>query len=90
LGVIRQLDLADRAFAVVLSGSFLRSSPVMQQEIERVVGALAPQATFVPLAAPPVVGAALLGMKATGLPATAVAAARLTLTGDGCGNDFSR
>ena len=90
LGVIRQLDLADRAFAVVLSGSFLRSSPVMQQEIERVVGALAPQATFVPLAAPPVVGAALLGMKAAGLPATAVAGARLTLTGDGCGKDFSR
>ena len=79
LGIIRQLDLSGIPFEVVLSGSFFKGSPLIQREIERVTRRLAPQATFVTLTAPPVIGGALLGMQAAGRPAAEIAAARQRL-----------
>jgi N-acetylglucosamine kinase-like BadF-type ATPase len=79
VGVIRQLDLFAHKFEVVLAGSFYRGSPVIQEEMERVVHAVAPGSQFVPLSAPPVIGGVLFGMKAAGMSAEKVAEARKTL-----------
>lgn len=63
LGVIRQLKLQEHAFEVVLSGSFYKGSPRLQTEIEAVITAAAPGARISRLAAPPVIGGALLAME---------------------------
>jgi N-acetylglucosamine kinase-like BadF-type ATPase len=62
LGVIRQLDLADENFDLVLSGSFFYGSPRLQVLMEDVVSSTAPGARFVRLNAPPVAGGVLLAM----------------------------
>lgn len=62
-GVIRQLELGDQTFELVLSGSFFRGSPRLQTLIEEVVTATAPGAQTIRLAAPPVTGGVLLAME---------------------------
>jgi N-acetylglucosamine kinase-like BadF-type ATPase len=62
LGVIRQLDLAESRFDLVLSGSFFKGSPRLRVLIEDVVSSAAPGARFVRLNAPPVAGGVLLAM----------------------------
>lgn len=64
LGVVRQLDLQDETFDVVQVGSTFRGGPLLLDPLQAAVHAEAPHARFVPLAAPPVVGAVLLGMRA--------------------------
>jgi N-acetylglucosamine kinase-like BadF-type ATPase len=71
-GVIRQLDLEDQAFDVVLVGSMYNGGPLLLEPMKAAVQAVAPGACFVRLTVPPVVGAALLGMQAGGLPAQAL------------------
>ncbi len=66
-GVIRQLDLTDEAFDVVLSGSVYKAGEAIIASRRKTVLAVAPRATFVPLAAPPVAGGVLLGMEAAGM-----------------------
>jgi N-acetylglucosamine kinase-like BadF-type ATPase len=66
-GIIRQLDIAALAFDVVLSGSMFQGSPLMLESMQTEVWKLAPQARFVHLSAPPVVGAVMLGMEQAGL-----------------------
>lgn len=67
LGVSRQIGLTDQAFDVVLSGSFFKGSPLIQESMAEMIHSTAPQARLVRLTAPPVVGAALLGMERGGL-----------------------
>lgn len=71
-GIIRQLNLANDSFDVLLAGSFYNGSPVLQEEMAERIHELAPQARLVRLKAPPVIGAVLLGMEQVG-QATAVA-----------------
>jgi N-acetylglucosamine kinase-like BadF-type ATPase len=72
LGVVRQLDLQEEAFDVVQVGSTFRGGPLLLDPLYAAIRAEAPHARFVPLAAPPVVGAVLLGMRTGGLDDTQV------------------
>lgn len=72
LGVVRQLDLQAEAFDVVMVGSTFRGGPLLLEPLFATVHAEAPLARFVPLTAPPVVGAVLLGMRTAGLNAASV------------------
>jgi len=64
--VIRQLDIADLAMEVVLSGSFYNGSPQIQERMAKTIHELAPKAKLARLETHPVVGAALLGLEAGG------------------------
>jgi N-acetylglucosamine kinase-like BadF-type ATPase len=66
VGVIRQLHFENEAFEVVLAGSFYKGSPLVAEELGRMVQRVAPAARLVRLHAPPVVGGALLGMDLSG------------------------
>ncbi|NJN55640.1 MAG: ATPase [Anaerolineae bacterium] len=66
-GIIRQLELADQPFEVVLAGSFYKGSPLLQEAMAEIIHMLAPRAQLVHLTAPPVVGAVLLGMEQVGV-----------------------
>jgi len=67
ISVIRQLKISDLAFDVVLSGSFYKGSPLIQQTMAETIHAVAPRARLVRLMTDPVLGAALLGMEAAGV-----------------------
>ncbi len=68
--VIRQIGIRDQTFDVVLVGSMYNGSPLLQEEMERVVTAFAPGARLKRLSVPPVLGAVILGMEAAGVPAS--------------------
>jgi N-acetylglucosamine kinase-like BadF-type ATPase len=82
LGVVRQLNLQVEAFDVVMVGSTFRGGPLLLEPLQAAVHTEAPRARFVPLTAPPVVGAVLLGMRAAGLDAAGVRAALIAATSD--------
>ena len=65
-GVIRQLELGDLPFELVLSGSFFRGSPRLQTLIEEVFTATAQGAQTIRLQAHPVIGGVLLAMESAG------------------------
>jgi N-acetylglucosamine kinase-like BadF-type ATPase len=71
VGVIRQLNLEALEFDAVLVGSLYQGSPLLVEAMRQTVHTVAPGARFVPLSAPPVVGAVLLGMEQAGLDAPA-------------------
>jgi N-acetylglucosamine kinase-like BadF-type ATPase len=81
LGVIRQLDLQQAAFDLVLAGSLYDGSPALADALGAVVHPVAPGARLVRLTAPPAVGGVLLAMEQAGLPATALRPALLESTG---------
>jgi N-acetylglucosamine kinase-like BadF-type ATPase len=62
-GVICQLGLENEPVEVVLIGSLYNSHPLMTESLEETVRAVAPAARFIRFEAPPVIGAALLGME---------------------------
>ena len=66
-GVIRQLKFQQRAFDVVLVGSMFNGGPLLTEPMQESIWQEAPQARFVRLAAPPVLGAVLLGMEQAGV-----------------------
>ena len=72
LGVIRQLQIQDKSFAVILSGSFYHGSPLIQEAMEEVVQREAPGARLIRLQADPVIGGVILGMEQVGLETTTV------------------
>lgn len=72
VGVIRQLGFEERAFDVVLAGSLFNGGPMLVQAVQETIHACAPDARLVRLAAPPVVGAVLLGVEQAGLEAAGV------------------
>ncbi len=62
-GVIRQLELENEPVEVVLIGSLYNGHPLMTASLKETVCALAPAAQFIRFDAPPVIGAALLGLE---------------------------
>ncbi len=66
LGVVRQIDLQDEEFEVVMVGSLFKGGARLIDPLRETVHAVAPGARFVRLEAPPVVGAVLLGMEVGG------------------------
>lgn len=77
---IRRLGLTRRAVPVVLSGGLSRTDDAaFFERFERAVRAVAPAAIVTTLAAPPVLGAALLGINLLGASRTAAARLRREL-----------
>ena len=66
-GVIRQLQIEDMEFEVVLVGSLYDGNPLMVDAMRETIQTLAPEARLVRLTAPPVVGGVLLAMEQCGL-----------------------
>ncbi len=78
---IRRLGLADRDTDVVLGGGlFQGDDPAFLERIRAGIAAVAPAARLRRLTAPPVVGAALLGLDQLGAPAEAARRLRASLT----------
>jgi len=80
LGVIRQLDLAEEVFEVVMVGNLFNGGELLIGPMRETIQAEAPGARLVRLVAPPVVGAVLLGMQQAGLPAAALRPALVAST----------
>ncbi len=68
--VIRQLHFEEEQFDLVQIGSMFDGSPLLTEEMKRVILALAPGANFIRLKEHPVLGAVLLGMEAANHPIT--------------------
>lgn len=68
-GVIRQLDLENENFDVVMIGSLYDGHPLMAETMRTTIQDIAPGANLVRLTVPPVVGGVVLGMQAAGLDA---------------------
>jgi N-acetylglucosamine kinase-like BadF-type ATPase len=67
VGVINQLEFQNENFEVVLIGSLHGNSPILDETLRNTVLGVAPQAHFVRLTVPPVVGGVLLGMEQAGV-----------------------
>lgn len=72
IGIIRQLNLADEAFDVVLAGSLYKAGEALIAPMRETVLAEAPNARFIRLTVPPVVGGVLMGMEEAGLETAVV------------------
>ena len=70
-GVIRQLDIAEQEFDVVLAGSMFGGGPMLIDPMWETINEFAPGARLVPMDAPPVAGSVILGMEQIGLTGTA-------------------
>ena len=64
--VIRQLNIEDCDFEVVLAGSIFEAGDIYIDPLEDTIHKLAPEAKLVKLEAPPVVGGVVLGMQKAG------------------------
>jgi hypothetical protein len=74
---LRRLELLDSAAEVVLGGGVLAARrPVLMEAVERRYAELAPRARLLVPEAPPVLGAALLGLDHLGAPSSAHARLR--------------
>lgn len=67
IGVIRQLGFESQSFEIVQVGSLYKGSPLLVDTLHQTVQAVAPDARFLTLTAPPVVGAVLLAMEQRGI-----------------------
>lgn len=67
IGVIHQTEIESLEFEVVLAGSFYKGTPLIEKVMHETIHTVAPGATLVRLNAPPVVGAAMLGMEQVGI-----------------------
>ncbi len=70
--VIRQLNIEDQEFEVVLAGSVFESGEIYIKPMRETILKVAPKARFVKLEAPPVVGGIVLGMKRAGLETASI------------------
>jgi N-acetylglucosamine kinase-like BadF-type ATPase len=68
--VIRQLHFESLDFDLVQIGSMFDGSPLLSEDMKKVVYALAPRANFIRTKHPPVTGAVLLGMQSAGIEIT--------------------
>jgi N-acetylglucosamine kinase-like BadF-type ATPase len=68
--VIRQLEFQNLAFDVVMTGSMFEGGPRLIKPMRETIHKVAPKARLVRLSAPPVIGAAMLGMEAAGFQVT--------------------
>lgn len=65
--VIRQIGFQELVFDIVLVGSMFKNGCLLIEPMRKVVQEFAPKANLVKLTVPPVVGAVLLGVEASGL-----------------------
>jgi N-acetylglucosamine kinase-like BadF-type ATPase len=70
--VIRQLDIQNFEFEVVLTGSIFESGDVYIKPLQHTIHKLAPKAKLVKLEAPPVVGGVVLGMQKLGIETASI------------------
>ena len=82
IGVIRQLELEKTDLEVVLAGSLYDGSPLLTDAMRATIHSVAPGARLVRLAAPPVVGAVLLGMEQAGLAYEGIRQTLIETTGE--------
>ena len=68
--VIRQLEFENLSFDVVMTGSMFEGGEMLIAPMRETIYKLAPKARFVRLNAPPVLGAVMLGMEASGFDVT--------------------
>jgi N-acetylglucosamine kinase-like BadF-type ATPase len=68
IAVVRQLEIQDLEFDVVMIGGMFDAGPALADPMRRKIQEAAPRARFIRLACPPVVGAALLALEQGGLP----------------------
>lgn len=68
--VVRQLDFENLDFDVVMTGSMFEGGPMLINPMRETIHKLAPKARLVRLNAPPVIGAAMLGMEAGAMKIT--------------------
>ena len=68
--VIRQLEFENLVFDVVMTGTMFEGGPMLIDPMRESILKLAPKARLVRLSAPPVIGAAMLGMEAGRLEIT--------------------
>jgi hypothetical protein len=61
--VIRQIEIEDEQFEVVLVGSLFKGGQLLIEPMRAAVHKVAPGASLVRLSAPPVIGGVLLGME---------------------------
>jgi N-acetylglucosamine kinase-like BadF-type ATPase len=66
-GVVNQIGIQQMQFEVILIGSLHGGSPILDEALQKTVLETAPQARFIRLTVPPVVGGVLLGMESAGL-----------------------
>jgi N-acetylglucosamine kinase-like BadF-type ATPase len=71
-GVIRQIEIQDEQFEVVLVGSLFKGGALLIEPMRDAVRRVAPGARLVRLTVPPVVGGVLLGMEQCALPTSAL------------------
>lgn len=76
--VIRQLQFEGVDFDLVQIGSMFDGSPLLDQEMQKVVRAVAPKTNFIRTKAPPVMGAVILAMHTAGIQPSAELRAALT------------
>ncbi len=69
--VIRQIEIQNQEFEVILVGSMYNGSPILQEEMEKKIKPLAPGAQLKRLHVLPVMGAVILAMESVGLAVTA-------------------
>jgi N-acetylglucosamine kinase-like BadF-type ATPase len=65
--VIRQLEFENLSFDVVMTGSMFDGGAMLIGPMQKTIHKLAPKARFVRLTVPPVIGAVILGMEASGV-----------------------
>lgn len=71
LGVARQINIQEKRFDVVLSGTVLMDNHILQKTLAETVKRQAPLAAFICLSSPPVTGAILMAMDHIGQATTA-------------------
>jgi N-acetylglucosamine kinase-like BadF-type ATPase len=72
IGVIHQLAFEDQEFEIVLIGSLFDGGALLLKPMKKAIREVAPNARYVRLKAPPVVGGVLLGMEMAGVNGYAV------------------
>ncbi|MEA3326697.1 MAG: BadF/BadG/BcrA/BcrD ATPase family protein [Chloroflexota bacterium] len=78
--VIKQLDLQELTFDVVLIGSTFKAGEIYIQPLRETIHGFAPKAQLVPLSVPPVVGAVLLASEVIQLRTEAIRERLITST----------
>jgi hypothetical protein len=68
--VIRQLEFENLAFDVVMTGSMFEGGQMLIEPMQKTILKLAPKAHFTRLTIPPVIGAVILGIEASGMNVT--------------------
>jgi N-acetylglucosamine kinase-like BadF-type ATPase len=76
--VIRQLQFEEVDFDLVQIGSMFDGSPLLDQEMQKVVQTIAPRVHFIRTKAPPVMGAVILAMHKGGIQPSAEVRGELT------------